>query len=234
MCQINECPICMEEIGIINCITTECGHKFHARCMITNIERNGFNCPYCRSLMAEISNHTDSHDDSDDDSSTDSGYTVDDNEYALLGLRLFTNLLDGEEHDQEDVIREHQYNEQIVANTPNEFVPPYQYVIQKLREENVTYEQLVAWILMDQFEYDLLETDLDRLSGDIWDKIQRIITNYVPPIEATVAATIADPEIPMVEEIIENVTEEVSNILSDTILKVVAIDEIDSLRVRLF
>jgi hypothetical protein len=56
----------MEVIGERNNITTECGHQFHASCIMTNVSRNGFNCPCCRTAMAEYEN-----DDEDD-------YTVDD------------------------------------------------------------------------------------------------------------------------------------------------------------
>jgi hypothetical protein len=36
-----------------NKLTTECGHTFHTSCLMTNIAKNGFGCPYCRTLMAE-------------------------------------------------------------------------------------------------------------------------------------------------------------------------------------
>ena len=49
-----ECPICMEELQIgKNCVTTECGHRFHTNCLMTSVAHNGFGCPYCRSVMAE-------------------------------------------------------------------------------------------------------------------------------------------------------------------------------------
>ena len=50
----NECPICMDDIDITkNCTTTECGHRFHASCLMTNVSHNGFSCPYYRTVMAE-------------------------------------------------------------------------------------------------------------------------------------------------------------------------------------
>lgn len=49
-----ECPICMELIDSQkNIIITECGHKFHCKCLMMNIERNGFGCPYCRQEMVD-------------------------------------------------------------------------------------------------------------------------------------------------------------------------------------
>jgi len=53
MTELNECIICMTSIGDINCVTTECGHKFHANCIFTNIQSNGYKCPCCRKQMIE-------------------------------------------------------------------------------------------------------------------------------------------------------------------------------------
>ena len=53
-CLAPECPICMEKIeGDKNKLTTECGHTFHTSCLMTNVSKNGFDCPYCRTIMAE-------------------------------------------------------------------------------------------------------------------------------------------------------------------------------------
>ena len=49
-----ECPICYDEIETTkNCITTDCGHKFHAKCLMKNAHINGFSCPSCRAQMVE-------------------------------------------------------------------------------------------------------------------------------------------------------------------------------------
>ena len=49
-----ECPICMDDIDLTkNYITTECGHTFHASCVMRNIVSNGFACPLCRTMMAD-------------------------------------------------------------------------------------------------------------------------------------------------------------------------------------
>lgn len=54
-CLAPECPICMEKMeGDNNKLTTECGHTFHTSCLMTNVSKNGFDCPYCRSIMAEV------------------------------------------------------------------------------------------------------------------------------------------------------------------------------------
>jgi hypothetical protein len=49
-----DCPICMDAIEIgRNSVTTICGHKFHASCLLKCVSHLGLSCPYCRSNMAE-------------------------------------------------------------------------------------------------------------------------------------------------------------------------------------
>lgn len=48
----DECPICFEVITNVNSVVTECGHKFHCKCLMMNTSKNGFACPCCRSNMA--------------------------------------------------------------------------------------------------------------------------------------------------------------------------------------
>ena len=66
---VDECPICLEEIvGLKNRITTDCGHTFHCRCLLTNIAHNGFGCPFCRAELAdEVQDSDDDEYDSDED-----------------------------------------------------------------------------------------------------------------------------------------------------------------------
>lgn len=53
MSSVSECPICYDTIYDTNCVTTECGHKFHTNCLLKNISFNGYNCPYCREIMVQ-------------------------------------------------------------------------------------------------------------------------------------------------------------------------------------
>ena len=201
-----ECPICFECIGEKNNITTECGHKFHASCLMTNITRNGFGCPCCRALMAE---HPEEEDDesgseySDDDTATllddhiiDGPFSDD----ALRGLRLLTNLLEGNEHDQADVLAEYDYvlpeeDEEEEAHP----IPSREFVTRSLQEQGVTYEQLAAWILMDHEEYESQYEEIENFSGDLWGKLRVMITNYrpaepeAPAEEAPAAEDITEP-----------------------------------------
>lgn len=47
------CPICFEifESYSVNYMSTQCGHKFHSTCLLKNVSKNGFSCPYCRHDM---------------------------------------------------------------------------------------------------------------------------------------------------------------------------------------
>ena len=173
----NECPICMDciEIGK-NCVTTECGHIFHANCLMTSVAHNGFNCPYCRTAMAE--------EPEDDESSiyeTDDGEDEMFNDNALRGFRFFFNNLDGNEHDTYDVNQEDADEELENENaTPDVNVPTTDFVAQKLREQGVTFEQLVHMMCnLDHGEY-LEEEVADRFSDELFGKIRIIVSNYQP------------------------------------------------------
>ena len=94
--EIHECPICLEEIvGLKNRVTTECGHTFHCRCLLTNIAHNGFGCPFCRAELADEVQDSDAEseydsdedgparyeDSSDDDASRASDYDSEDDDF---------------------------------------------------------------------------------------------------------------------------------------------------------
>ena len=187
-CEPIECPICYEEIGVKNNITTECGHQFHASCIMKNVTVNGFGCPCCRTAMAEEADDDDDSDipsliDDDDDTAT----LLDDDrepfsDDALRGLRLLTNLLEGEDHDQYDVVAEHQYVERDQNDEPGLPAPTVD-IIRMLREQGVTYEQLVESLISDHEEYIEDET-LQRTADQIWGQLRTIISNYEPaPVE---------------------------------------------------
>jgi hypothetical protein len=62
-----ECPICMESIGRVNCCTTECGHSYHSSCLFKNFS-NSVDCPLCRKeLIIYPEDEEDSSESSDED-----------------------------------------------------------------------------------------------------------------------------------------------------------------------
>jgi hypothetical protein len=58
-------------------VTTECGHTFHCRCLLTNAAHNGFGCPFCRAELADAVEDSDSEDEYDEDEYTPARYDDD-------------------------------------------------------------------------------------------------------------------------------------------------------------
>ena len=193
-----DCPICMDVIEMNkNCITTECGHCFHASCLMTSIAHNGFGCPYCRTAMAEVRNARGHHnviDYDEDDEDNDDMFQDDEDEmfdnYALRGFRFFWNNINEEEIDEEDEADEEQEDEwaDFEQQDPpqDENVPTPQYVADKLKRQGVTYDELVHLLLYkDHDEYDVDDNDaVDRLDGQVFGKIRVIVSNYTPEAPA--------------------------------------------------
>lgn len=181
---LSDCPICMDAIDINkNCVTTECGHCFHASCLMTNVSRNGFGCPYCRTVMAE-------EPDDDEDSEYESDMWSDDSsheeelycDYALRGLRFMMNNLDGQEHDILDVHDEREDQEQesrVNEENENNNVPNAAYIAEKLVSQGVTMEQLVKCLLLNHEEYSS-NNELGDVDDNIFGKMRIIISNYSP------------------------------------------------------
>lgn len=94
------CPICLEAIGLKNCCITECGHCFHASCLLTGILINR-NCPLCRTALVAIKNTADgdavSNDDdavsNDGDAVSNDGATNEDNDSELNRMAADLNRL---------------------------------------------------------------------------------------------------------------------------------------------
>jgi hypothetical protein len=216
-----DCPICLDVIGDTNNIITECGHKFHASCIMINIVSNGFNCPCCRFVMVKNDKQDDEDDETvydeedattDYDESTSTSSVLDDeepfSEDSLRGLRLLTNLLEGIENDQQDLVEEYQYNEQQVSSDDTNqnvllVVPTLRQMCAIFRDREITYDQLVAWSMLDHDEYQNMESELERYSGDIWGHIRTIVSNYNPESES-----VSEPESEVVSEPVSEVVSE--------------------------
>lgn len=185
-----DCPICMDAVEMTkNCVTTECGHCFHASCLMANVAHNGFGCPYCRTAMAEEPENE------DDDTEGEYGWSDNEEEdedelyddYALRGLRFMTDNLEGVEHDILDVHDENEYvaEQSVEDETPN--VPSVEYISSKLVEQGVTMEMLVKCILLNHDEYNNHPNsdEFDRIDNDIFGKIRILVSNYSPDQPAT-------------------------------------------------
>lgn len=162
MCEISECPICMDMIDVSkNCVTTECGHKFHTSCLMKNVAFNGFECPYCRSVMAE-----------DDDE--------EDEEYEE----------DGEEND-EDEDDDAEDDDETHENYPlsnEDPIPSFELVFKKLMDKNVTYGQLVKSMMYGHLAFSFTENcdEYEKIAELVNEEIYDTIVNYKPEQEKLV------------------------------------------------
>jgi len=182
-----DCPICMDCIETSkNCVTTECGHCFHASCLMTSVAHNGFGCPYCRTKMAE---------EPEEDAETVYSDEEEDEEVfdedALRGFRFFWNNLNGEDHDEDDEADEQQLEEwaqQAEASEEEERpdIPSASFVAQKLLQQGVSYEQLVKMLLLQHEEY-VDKEEFERIDDETFGKIRIIVSNYYTPEQATQA-----------------------------------------------
>jgi len=67
---VMECPICYDPIGNKNNCTTECGHSFCFKCIVSSLKRND-GCPLCRTAFVEPSVIDEENDDEDEYSEND-------------------------------------------------------------------------------------------------------------------------------------------------------------------
>lgn len=172
--QIIECPICYEEIDLEkNCITTECGHRFHCKCLLQNAATNGFACPMCRSTMAtepELSDDEDEYEEYSDSEDDEEDY--DDN--ALTSFRMFHQQLAGE--DVEEELEEIPLEEDLEPSV--EVKPNAAYIAAKLVSQGLTMEDMVKCLLVEHEEYEPdIETN-DSCSNRMFGKFRQIISNY--------------------------------------------------------
>jgi hypothetical protein len=127
------------------------------------------------------------HEDDESEYDEESEYESEDDEevenYALRGLRFFTNNLNGEQHDQEDIENEqteeeeHQEQEDDRAVVPK--LAPY-LITQKLMEQGVNMEQLVKVLLLEHNEYEREDEEFTRISDEMFGKLRIIISNNRP------------------------------------------------------
>ena len=186
---MTECAICLDDINFNtnNCVKTECGHCFHASCLMKNVAHNGFGCPYCRTEMAEA---VEDSDDEEDEEEEDEPYDDD----ALRGFRFFMNGTENEENDPEDILDEEEAQQEEEEEEQEEPVPKPTpaFIAEKLVSQGITMEYLVKALLKDHDEYDVEEEEFCRLDDELFGKLRIIISNYQPEIpEALVPEPIA-------------------------------------------
>jgi hypothetical protein len=167
--------------GAKNSVTTDCGHAFHATCLMTSVAHNGFGCPYCRTAMAQV---PEEEDDDDSEGEYDDDEIVDDD--ALRGFRFFMNNLTGEAHEEEDIAEEDVYIEYQNNTEPEEPeepevpVPTASFIAQKLTQQGITMEDLVKTLLLHHDEYESQNEQLERVDSEMFGRLRVIISNFTP------------------------------------------------------
>ena len=175
--EVIECPICYDEIDQLkNCVTTECGHKFHCTCLMQNSATNGFSCPMCRSIMATELADSDSEGEYDEEEDEE----IDDDN-VLTSFRMFHQQLAGEDVEdeplEEDLLEgegegeEEEEEETIVKPTAT-------FIATKLLTQGFTMKDLVNCLLVEHEEYDTEFEANDRYSDQMFGKFRQIISNY--------------------------------------------------------
>jgi len=181
--EIISCPICLEALALnsTNFTSTPCGHCFHSTCLLENVVRNGAGCPYCRHQMVE-------QPEEDIDNTTiyseTSGRNLSDvvlrqmEDDALRGLRFFTNIIEGEPHEDEDLLDEDRTpHDEPAFDAPK---PTPAQIVERLTALGVTMEDMVK-VLLFQHEHDEYEDDELQFSekeDEIFGKMRIIISNW--------------------------------------------------------
>ncbi len=173
-----ECPICFEVVEVNrNCVTTECGHCFHANCLMQSVAHNGFGCPYCRTIMVEVPEEEDESDGYFTDDYDDDATLFD--EYALTSFRMFHQQLNNEEVEEE--VEEDEEWETLTEDEELPTEPNAAYVAQKLTERGITFEDLVKNVLVSEHNrYGTLYSEYCRRSSEIYGQFRAVITQYRP------------------------------------------------------
>jgi len=194
-----ECPICMEEIlGVVNRVTTECGHAFHTKCLMTNASRNGFGCPYCRTKLAQEEPSGDEEEDDDeynpyfDDEDEDETEEINDN--TLRDMRNLFLVAEGEEPEpaEESESESDDTDSDIDINIePREQARPLTqskpspaFIARMLTISGVTMEQMVKCLIQETCHEEYADEDYQRDSSVMYGKIRRIITRHQRGIES--------------------------------------------------
>lgn len=188
-----ECSICLDCIdGTKNQVITECGHCFHASCLMKNVSHNGFGCPYCRATMAE-EQAKDEDDESEYSEYTDVFEEEMYDDYSLRGMRWMFQRAEGEELD-DDADDEIEGEAPIVRNLPEredgevdsdeeeapQAIPTAEFIAYKLERSRVTMDMLIkAMLALDHDEYGD-NREYNEMESNIFGRLRTIISNYRP------------------------------------------------------
>jgi hypothetical protein len=162
--EIQECPICLEEIvGLKNRVTTECGHTFHCRCLLTNAAHNGFGCPFCRAELAdEVEDSDDDEDEYDSDEDGPARYEDDSSDDDASRASDYDS-------EQDDLDGELEYIEnQIVKMKEDHVLRGFRWMFQPINTDISEAEEAISEAeAEEEAEEEILEDDSD--ASTVWE-----------------------------------------------------------------
>ena len=147
-----ECSICMDNINVKkNCVVTECGHSYHTSCLMTNVTYNGYDCPYCRTKLADAQAANDTDDDDVEDISDEFERSNQINSRRTLNTfrSLFqpANEMDFEEA---SVMTQSSLATEDHVEQLGDF-PDAKYISDKITEKGISQLELVKALLCNMF-----------------------------------------------------------------------------------
>jgi hypothetical protein len=173
-----------------NCTTTECGHCFHTGCLLQNVLRNGFGCPYCREQMVDEPAQLPEEYESEDELDNFSEITNEEEDYTLTSMRMLFQRAENEEVEEEEEPGQGQEEEEPGQGQEEEEpgpgqeeeeeeapTPPHSLLVRKLQGQGITYEELVKHALLehDEFSYN---DEYDAIAENIFATIRIAISNF--------------------------------------------------------
>ena len=83
--KLDQCPICFEDMEMVNITVTTCGHTFHSHCAF-NALMNKTDCPLCRHQLIDVPEEedmfeSDEEDDEEESDDEEDGTDADEDEY---------------------------------------------------------------------------------------------------------------------------------------------------------
>jgi Ring finger domain len=182
-----ECPICYIPIEYNkNCVTTDCGHKFHCSCLMTHSSINGFNCPYCRCKTAEAAEDSEEeYEESDEEEEIEECDCEECMEIKILKtFRMFHQRIEGEHIEGESDSEYDSDEEEYVTGCP-----PIEYVTEKLLARGYNLNQFIHYILVD---YEFEETNI-RFYSEMPDSDYKLIHGEIADIINIYRESLVDP-----------------------------------------
>jgi hypothetical protein len=182
-----------------NSVVTECGHCFHTSCLLKNVAHNGFGCPYCRSVLAEVpedeeseSEDEDEEEEEDTDSEEEDGNELY-SDSSLRSMRLLFQRVENEQVEEEE--------EEEEEDVPR---PSPEVIEQSLIQQGVTMLDMIKCMIAINHEEYESEVDYQTKEDEIFNKMSVIISEYRNPVqEQEVVEPVIEPVVQVQEPVVQ-------------------------------